>query len=525
MSIQLSATTGPGYTFNGSLIAPLNYNAPYTVMGWIYPLNRTANQAIFFVNGGSAANRDGLLLTARTSTAAVEKNAIDVQFITTVAGGTSLATTTNTLPIIMGNWYHLAMVRETDARMYIYLDGVRIISNPTSVAARTVATARLDIGRGVSYSAGFVGSVANVKAWSRGLTQAEVIAERPYGVPIAKDGVFAWYPTRVGAGANRGIDASGNGRNMAIYGTTTPAPTDGDNPPTLVTFPSPLPKPTASISFNGSTSTIRLQAIAAALSFGGTMTLSLLRQISAALNMSGDVTKGTMKRVAGSLSFGGEVRKRMILRLLASLTFMTDVSTTRRMIVEILGLLSFNGRVSRSFTRRVIGSLSFGGETRKTLTKRIEGAISFLASTTTARLLLIALGGAVSFTGAIKKQMIRSLGGSLSFSGGVVRRMTKTVAGAVSFGGMVARTHLIQVTGALGFDGGVKLQIAKIISASLSFVGEAKRSGMAIVIQIIGNLSFAGGAIYQAGKPVVIRIVNLIGGWKVWFDLDGEKSD
>ena len=496
MSIQLSATTGPGYTFNGSLIAPLNYNAPYTVMGWIYPLNRTANQAIFFVNGGSAANRDGLLLTARTSTAAVEKNAIDVQFITTVAGGTSLATTTNTLPIIMGNWYHLAMVRETDARMYIYLDGVRIISNPTSVAARTVATARLDIGRGVSYSAGFVGSVANVKAWSRGLTQAEVIAERPYGVPIAKDGVFAWYPTRVGAGANRGIDASGNGRNMAIYGTTTPAPTDGDNPPTLVTFPSPLPKPTASISFNGSTSTIRLQAIAAALSFGGTMTLSLLR------------------------------------RIVAVLTFTTYVSTAtegmnaaRNTIVEILGLLSFNGRVSRSFTRRVIGSLSFGGETRKTLTKRIEGAISFLASTTTARLLLIALGGAVSFTGAIKKQMIRSLGGSLSFSGGVVRRMTKTVAGAVSFGGMVARTHLIQVTGALGFDGGVKLQIAKIISASLSFVGEAKRSGMAIVIQIIGNLSFAGGAIYQAGKPVVIRIVNLIGGWKVWFDLDGEKSD
>ena len=496
MSIQLSATTGPGYTFNGSLIAPLNYNAPYTVMGWIYPLNRTANQAIFFVNGGSAANRDGLLLTARTSTAAVEKNAIDVQFITTVAGGTSLATTTNTLPIIMGNWYHLAMVRETDARMYIYLDGVRIISNPTSVAARTVATARLDIGRGVSYSAGFVGSVANVKAWSRGLTQAEVIAERPYGVPIAKDGVFAWYPTRVGAGANRGIDASGNGRNMAIYGTTTPAPTDGDNPPTLVTFPSPLPKPTASISFNGSTSTIRLKAIVAALSFGGTMAISLLR------------------------------------RIVAVLTFTTYVSTAtegmnaaRNTIVEILGLLSFNGRVSRSFTRRVIGSLSFGGETRKTLTKRIEGAISFLASTTTARLLLIALGGAVSFTGAIKKQMIRSLGGSLSFSGGVVRRMTKTVAGAVSFGGMVARTHLIQVTGALGFDGGVKLQIAKIISASLSFVGEAKRSGMAIVIQIIGNLSFAGGAIYQAGKPVVIRIVNLIGGWKVWFDLDGEKSD
>ena len=496
MSIQLSATTGPGYTFNGSLIAPLNYNAPYTVMGWIYPLNRTANQAIFFVNGGSAANRDGLLLTARTSTAAVEKNAIDVQFITTVAGGTSLATTTSTLPIIMGNWYHLAMVRETDARMYIYLDGVRIISNPTSVAARTVATARLDIGRGVSYSAGFVGSVANVKAWSRGLTQAEVIAERPYGVPIAKDGVFAWYPTRVGAGANRGIDASGNGRNMAIYGTTTPAPADGDNPPTLVTYPSPLPKPTASISFNGSTSTIRLKAIAAALSFGGTMTLSLLR------------------------------------RIVASLTFTTDISTVtagmnaaRTSVVEILGLLSFNGMVSRSFTRRVTGSLSFGSQTRKTLTKRIEGAISFLASTTTARLLLIALGGAVSFTGAIKKQMIRSLGGSLSFSGGVVRRMTKTVAGAVSFGGMVARTHLIQVTGALGFDGGVKLQIAKIISASLSFVGEAKRSGMAIVIQIIGNLSFAGGAIYQAGKPVVIRIVNLIGGWKVWFDLDGEKSD
>ena len=499
MSIRLGTSstnynTTKGYTLQS--LGPLAYNSPYTIMGWIYVTLTTVNQAIFCLNdntnntvgyssSGNTKNRDLLTLYNRSDAAAM-----DIAVYPGVAGGTS-STIISTKPIKLNTWHHVAMVRVSTSSLLVYVDGVQVISNTTSVSSRTIAAARLDVGRDAATGLGVVGRIANVTIWTSALSAPQIVTEKAYGAPSLKTNLYAWYPTRLSAGTVRGNDYGGSSRHMVISTLSGGSVEPGDdvNPTGLVTYPSPLPTPTGGVTFSGTIRRGFSEVLAGSVSFGASTRSTVAKVVTAVLSFGGSLNDSVTKRMGGVLSFGGNVVRRA--------------------------------------SKKVGGSLSFGGTLTKAQTVLLAAVLSFTALTTQGAQRLLNLAGGLGFNGTIQKQTIRRVIGTLAFAGALTsfRQRLVNLAAGLSFNGSARREITRRIGGGLAFNGRIVRQVKKNVSSAVGFTGALLSGGRSTVVNVGGSLSFISNVTHVTGQAIVVRVVKILGHWKTRFILDGEMSD
>ncbi len=182
----------------------LDYRAAYTLMGW-FRLNDTDDHCLFQLDDTNWFNTDASVATP---------GGRYVIFATSGGwqgeqGGTNTPTT--------GTWYHIALVRESASTYKLYVDGALEATFSNDVSGRP-APAEMTVGaQWPSLGRPLDGRVAHLKAWTTGLTLAEVRAEKPYIAPIKSASLYAWWPTKAGD-SERLLDYSGNGRHWTAVG-------------------------------------------------------------------------------------------------------------------------------------------------------------------------------------------------------------------------------------------------------------------------------------------------------------------
>lgn len=196
----------------------LNYNAAYTMMFWWLPL-MTLPSAV-----------DSFLFGIRLDSSNHERvNLLTGQSIPTLQTGVAGVQT----PVAFANaitanvWQHVAVVRESTTGLKAYINATLEATNTEPVGSRTGSPGGMFVG-GVAISTNTLldSRVAHIKAWARGLTQAEVAREMATIRPHSFTSLWGWYPTLRGA-ASRLTDYSGIGRDWTAGGTLT----DEDGPP------------------------------------------------------------------------------------------------------------------------------------------------------------------------------------------------------------------------------------------------------------------------------------------------------
>jgi len=197
-------TAGEGLTITTS---PLNYNADYTIAGWFRmatDTNAFTTLIGLFDSGGS--QYDAL------------ETAADGTTLHVIANRTSSADT-SVGALTVGTWYYIALVRSsTSVAGYIITEAGGVTTASATLATGGNAVANNRIGQWSDASELFNGRVAQLKAWTAALTQAELLNEMRTVRPQRLANLRAYWPCLpVVTEALR--DYSGNGHPWTAAGT------------------------------------------------------------------------------------------------------------------------------------------------------------------------------------------------------------------------------------------------------------------------------------------------------------------
>lgn len=183
----------------------IDYNANYTFAFWIIFNQLTTFDSMVGISDGSSNNRDLLLLdTTAGTTLATRVNVGGAQ--TTQAGSTTLST---------GVWYYVALVRDAQNALKVYLNGNLEGTNTRSTSGRAASSQMrfgVDQGAGNPINA----SLAHMKAWSTAMTVAQLTNERMLIRPVWSASIYGWWPILL---TNRGVDFSGQAHDWTENGT------------------------------------------------------------------------------------------------------------------------------------------------------------------------------------------------------------------------------------------------------------------------------------------------------------------
>jgi len=160
-------------TFNGSnsvSYGTIDFGNTLTLSAWVHRPTEASGIYTIFANstGGPATN--GFKVWVNTG-ATMDRN-INVELGNGSSGGVQCATTANNFTL--SRWHHLAVtLNKSTGACRIYLNGTQVGSSTLSVTNFST-NANFLLGRMVGDHFGFVGSVANVAAYTRDLSATEV---------------------------------------------------------------------------------------------------------------------------------------------------------------------------------------------------------------------------------------------------------------------------------------------------------------------------------------------------------------
>ncbi len=311
--------------------SPLDYNSPYTWMGWFCIDVDTNAVATFLAVHNDTVNARDFLRTQSDGTS------LQLRVEQSATTGSSA----NGSALTVGTWYHIAIVRESVSALKLYLNGVLDATNTTNITSRVAAT-EMQVGLFRS-SNPLNGRAAYLKSWSVALDAAQVAAEMRAVRPLYRlDALHGWWPTRPG---ERTKDYSGNGRNWTDVGTS-----DEDAPP--VAWGARIGR-----RFRAGATTYN-QAI------GGTLTSS------------GALVKQTTKSLAGTLTSTGALVRRTTKILAGTLTSSGALTAARVFLKAIGGTLTSSGALVKTTTKTLAGTLTSSGALVRRTTKILAGTLS-----------------------------------------------------------------------------------------------------------------------------------------------------
>lgn len=205
----------------------INYNQPYTSMGWFkLVVDMNARTLFIGLDAGSSSNRDQLRTSSDGTTAQIAVS----------SAGTSLEESGSALSL--DTWYHLAMRRTDTTVLEMYINGTLNKSVTLDVSSRTAAT-QMSVGAYLTNSYPFNGTAFALKAWTVALTAQEIQQEMECIAPRRFENLYAFWPMLMNGNGVRNLDFSGNGRHWTENGTLTdelPPPVCWGSQPLIAQF-------------------------------------------------------------------------------------------------------------------------------------------------------------------------------------------------------------------------------------------------------------------------------------------------
>lgn len=230
MALQSTSTSGEYLTRTATVI---NHNAANTAFLWVR-LDSDANTYVHFLHiGGNPDAYDG-----NTDFLGTDADGTTLRF--GCAGGASNTFTTGPA-LTVGDWYWLALVRESATSLKVYIgtdgtDGSLLATITDNVSGRASATAM----RVLSYNGfGTVGTAAHARFWTRALTLAELHDEAASATVADTANIWSAADFDGSNVADAALDDSGNSRDWTTTGTLdlVSGPSLGPTAPTINTQP------------------------------------------------------------------------------------------------------------------------------------------------------------------------------------------------------------------------------------------------------------------------------------------------
>lgn len=219
MSIGLAAA-GDSLSRTADL---LDYNSPFTIMGYAYFTSLADFGAVFHLGTTSNVSYDHDQTGCDNASQSFLEASVASSFNSVVVSALSTAT-----------WYRWALIRESTTLLRLRIDGSTTGTITENVAGRSAIT-RMNIGRrfvGGSTENQFIGRIAAVKAFTVGLNATEEAAEAGFAAPVRTTDIYDWWPLEL----HTDLRGQANGRDWSSSGTLTTVA----NPPG-VAFPAPPP--------------------------------------------------------------------------------------------------------------------------------------------------------------------------------------------------------------------------------------------------------------------------------------------
>ncbi|HXV42413.1 MAG TPA: LamG-like jellyroll fold domain-containing protein [Anaerolineae bacterium] len=445
-------------------------NAAYTWMAWIYlvsDLNAVSNLFVF------SDNSNGITEAAQTA-----NDGVTLQI--NVRGPSGTGTVNGTL-LNVGQWYHVAMVRETTTSVKIYLDGVLDATSTIDVSTRGAAT-RME--HGAKFSGNQQRSDSRqfaIKFWSTNLSLAEIQNEMRTIRPHRTANLYGWWPCFPGA-TERLRDYSGNSRDWTEGGTLT----DEDPPPLgwgaqayLVqvaaaggptTFflevsgavtptgalikqvntaytgqvgPTGEPDQSVLTAFSGAVTPTGALAVArtAVLSLAGAVTATGALIIQAGKLLSGTVTptgaivKQVQTAYTGQAGPTGEPDLGVQTTFAGSVTSSGALTVIRAVLISLSGAVTPDGTLVKQVNTAYTGQTTPTGEPDQSVQTSLAGSVTPTATLVAIKIILLTVSGSVTPTGSLVNQVGKFLGGAIVGAGALIKQVQTAYSGQVGPGG------------------------------------------------------------------------------------------
>lgn len=542
MSFKFASTTGTstggGYIrrdVSGTSVPTqsFDHSAPYTIMCWVrcdklvntigYPEGGYINASPVFTVGSIGTS------AATTITSALNRDFLSISFegefllgVFTLGatGPFEIAKTGKTIAI--GEWVHVALVRESDSVLKLYVNGDLVYTLDISVASRaalgSLSTWSFRFGFGMVYYKSsstsvsrtyglryFNGAIAHIKTWKVGLSATEIASEVNSISPVKTGTDLYCYlstPTTSGTVPSSGgdlNDESGSGYNF-------------------------LKSSTVIYDVNPTIARAITLVLDASLRLGGNSLRGMVRRFAGLLGFAGIANriKAITLILTASLVFGGNILRGMVRRFTGSLVFAGSVNRIRGAILILTASLVFGGNVLRSITRRLIGSLSPSGQAVRGFTKRLTGNLGLQSVLSFVNQRLLVLAASLGFSVNARRAITRRLIGNLSFAHRIIFGRFKILASTLRLSGAATRSYAKRFTASLGLSGSPQRSIVRRLAGSLSFISESTiiKKGLILIdrtLRMGGNMRRGMFRRFTAtlrfsGAFLRIRTMQLIGG-------------
>jgi hypothetical protein len=160
---------------------PSNLISAYTVTGWFYRTASTAAGSPFAM----AANADNAF------------NKLIINTSNEVRVGSNLSTSSLITTISLNKWYFAAITQTGATRQLTGWIGEELGSTLTSITVTSIneasACSNLWIGGGNYFGESVLGAMANVRVWTRTLSEAELISEMTSKNPVSSTNLVGHY--------------------------------------------------------------------------------------------------------------------------------------------------------------------------------------------------------------------------------------------------------------------------------------------------------------------------------------------
>ena len=186
----------------------INYNAAYTVMAWVYP-NSLSDGCVFGLKQAGEGTTDNYDFWGF----------LGGSYYLEVARNTPSYNATNAFPSVIGvsQFFHFAAVRSDSSNVQCYENGVAITSPASNDVSARTAIGGMVIGR---YNTAFPnpldGKLCDYLAYSRALSQAEIVNQMRSRLPLNTNNLVDWCPF-----INNSVNISGGASAWTENGTLT----------------------------------------------------------------------------------------------------------------------------------------------------------------------------------------------------------------------------------------------------------------------------------------------------------------
>lgn len=176
-----------------------------------------------------------------------------------------------------------------------------------------------------------------------------------------------------------------------------------------------------------------------------------------------------------------------------------SLTAVRILIVALSGAISPTGAVVKRTFRGLSGAIGPAGALTKITRKAFSGAISPTGSLSTLRTFLKAISGAIGPSGTLIRQTGKRVNGAISPGGSLVKQITRSLAGAISPSGSLSiiKAFFISLAGAISPSGALVKRTGKSLAGTISPAGGLTK-------RLARSLA---GAISPAGSLNTVRVI------------------